>query len=77
MYTATLSLSSIQSAKRFVNIANKYNFPVNIASERYIVNGKSIMGLFSLNLSKPVRVEVEGECPPEFIEDIKSFLIEG
>lgn len=74
MYTATISLSNIDTVKKFVTITNKYDFPVNLYSERYVVNGKSIMGIFSLNLSKPVKLEVTDECSQEFINDMKPFL---
>lgn len=76
MYTATISLSNIDTVKKFVNVANKYDFSVNLHSDKYVVNGKSIMGIFSLNLSKPVRLEIPDDCSQEFINDIKPFIKE-
>ena len=75
MYTAIISWSSIDVVKKFVNLANNYDFPINLHSEKYIVNGKSIMGIFSLDLSKPIELEVEGDCPQQFIDELKPFLI--
>ena len=75
MYTATISLSSIEIVKKFVNIANNYDFPINLHSDKYIINGKSIMGIFSLDLSKPVELKVEGDCPEEFKKSIEPFLV--
>lgn len=75
MYSANISLSSIETVKKFVNIANKYDFQILLHSDKYIINGKSIMGIFSLDLSKPVRLEVESDCTEEFKKDIAPFLI--
>lgn len=75
MYTAIISLSSIDTVKKFVNLATNYDFPINLHSEKYIVNGKSIMGIFSLDLSKPIELEVEGECSQQFIDELKPFII--
>ncbi len=74
MYSTTISLSSIETVKKFVNIANKYDFQILLHSDKYIINGKSIMGIFSLDLSKPVRLEVEEECSEEFKKDIQPFI---
>ena len=75
MYTANISLSSIDIVKNFVNIANNYDFPINLHSDKYIVNGKSIMGIFSLDLSKPIKLEVEGNCPQQFIASLEPFIV--
>lgn len=76
MYSAIISLSSIETVKKFVNIANNYDFPVLLHSDKYIINGKSIMGIFSLDLSRPVRLEVEYDCPEQFKIDVKPFIRE-
>ena len=53
MKTFDLLLSSINDVKDFVNIVSKYDFDVDLTSGRYVVDAKSIMGIFSLDLSKP------------------------
>ena len=55
-----VSLSSIEDVRQFVNAATCCPCEVDVRSGRYLVNAKSIMGLFSLELSKPVEVEVLG-----------------
>ena len=55
-----VSLSSIQDVRQFVNAATCCPCEVDMLSGRYVVDAKSIMGLFSLDLSQPVRVEVHG-----------------
>ena len=76
MYTAIISLSSIDVVKKFVNLANNYDFPINLHSEKYIVNGKSIMGIFSLDLSKPIALEAHTDDASKFFAQIKQFIVE-
>lgn len=53
-------LTSINDVKNFVNAAGSQMFDIDISSGRYTVDAKSIMGLFSIDLSKPITVEVHG-----------------
>ncbi|HOQ76278.1 MAG TPA: HPr family phosphocarrier protein [Thermoclostridium sp.] len=76
MATYNILLKSINDVKDFVNIVNKYDFDVDLTSGRYIVDAKSIMGIFSLDLSKPIRMEVHGDNYDAFINEIKSFIVE-
>lgn len=70
-----LMLGSINDVKDFVNIVSKYDFDVDLTSGRYVVDAKSIMGIFSLDLSKPIKVEVRSEDCDEFIDELKKFII--
>lgn len=76
MKTFDILLSSINDIKAFVNIVNKYEFDVDLTSGRYVVDAKSIMGIFSLDLSKPIKVDVhsEGDSADKFIEEIKAYI---
>jgi len=76
MNTFNILLKSINDVKDFVNIVNKYDFDVDLTSGRYIVDAKSIMGIFSLDLSKPIKMEIHGEHPEDFINEIKHFIVE-
>ena len=75
MYIVSISLSSVESVKNFVNIVSKYKFPITLHSDNYIINGKSIMGIFSLDLSKPLTLKVEEEVPQNFINEINQFIV--
>ena len=66
MRTCEIMLSSINDVKAFVNIVNNYNFDVDLVSGRYVVDAKSIMGIFSLDLSKPIKDEVREEGSEKF-----------
>ena len=55
-----VALSSIDDVKHFVDAASRCPCEVDVLSGRYVINAKSIMGLFSIDLSAPIRVEVHG-----------------
>ena len=76
MKTFNLMLSSINDVKEFVNIVSKYDFDVDLTSGRYVVDAKSIMGIFSLNLSKPIKVEVHDDNCDKFIAELEKFIVE-
>lgn len=76
MKTFDILLSSINDIKAFVNIVNKYEFDVDLTSGRYVVDAKSIMGIFSLDLSKPIQVDIhsDGESADKFVDEIKAYI---
>ena len=75
MKTFNILLSSINDIKAFVNIVNKYEFDVDLTSGRYVVDAKSIMGIFSLDLSKPIKVDVHAdEEAQNFLDEIKAYI---
>jgi len=76
MRTFNIMLHSITDVKNFVNIVNKYDFDIDLSSGRYVVDAKSIMGIFSLDLSKPIKVEVHSDNCDKFCEDVKNFIVE-
>lgn len=75
MKSFNISLKSITDVKDFVNIVNKYDFDIDLTSGRYVVDAKSIMGIFSLDLSKPIRVDIHVDECGNFCEEIKSFIL--
>lgn len=76
MRTVNILLGTINDVKEFVNIVTKYDFDVDLVSGRYAVDAKSIMGIFSLDLSKPIKVDIHAEDAGEFIASIKKFQVE-
>ncbi len=76
MKTFNIMLKSINDVKDFVNIVNKYDFDVDLTSGRYIVDAKSIMGIFSLDLSKPIKVEAHADDVEDFIKEVRPFIVE-
>ena len=76
MHKITLRLDSIERVKAFVELVSRYPFDTDLVSGRYTVNAKSIMGIFSLDLSKPIRLEAHSEDSAKFFEEIKPFIID-
>lgn len=76
MKKVTIALNTINDVKFFVNTVSRYDFDVDLISGRYAVDAKSIMGIFSLDLSKPIAVEIHDDNCQEFLDQIKNFMIE-
>ncbi len=76
MYSTSILLSSIEAVKKFVTLTNSYDFPINLTTDKYKIDAKSIMGVFSLDLSKPVDIEVESERAEDFIAQLQQFKSE-
>ena len=76
MKTVNVMLGTINDVKEFVNVVTKYDFDVDLVSGRYAVDAKSIMGIFSLDLSKPIRVDIHYDDAGEFLAAVKKFVVE-
>lgn len=74
MKKVTITLAAINDVKNFVNIVTKYDFDVDLISGKYVVDAKSIMGIFSLDLSKPIEVQIHSDDCDTFMDEIKSFI---
>ncbi len=74
--STNILLNSINDVKSFVNTVSKYNCDVDLISGRYIVDAKSIMGIFSLDLSKEIEIRVsDGPDKEELLKEIKPFIV--
>lgn len=73
---ATIMLSTINDVKEFVSEVTLCDYDVDLISGRYAVDAKSIMGIFSLDLSKPIQLEAQTDNAEEFFERIKQFIVE-
>ena len=71
MKTVQISLNSIDKVKSFVNDITKFNNDFDLVSGRYVIDAKSIMGIFSLDLSKPIYLNIHAE---ENIDEIINIL---
>ena len=76
MKTVQISLNSIDKVKSFVNEISKFDFDFDLISGRYVIDAKSIMGIFSLDLSKPIDLKIHTEQDEDAIMNaIKPYLI--
>ena len=76
MKTVEISLNSIDKVKSFVNDITKFDSDFDLVSGRYVIDAKSIMGIFSLDLSKPINLNIHGdEDNAEIMEVIKKYEV--
>ena len=61
MKSVLISLNSIDKVKSFVNTINNFDFDFDLISGRYVIDAKSIMGIFSLDLSKPITLNIHAD----------------
>ena len=71
MKTIQISLNSIDKVKSFVNDITKFDYDFDLVSGRYVIDAKSIMGIFSLDLSKPIDLNIHAE---DNVEDVLAVL---
>lgn len=71
-----VSLNQIAGISKFADLASKCKDDVVVRSGNFAVNAKSLMGLYSLDLSSPVMVEFYGHVPHEVVEEMKKFIVD-
>lgn len=71
MTTLQVTLNSIDKVKTFVNLVSKYNSDFDLVSGRYVIDAKSIMGIFSLDLSKPIELNIHDDA---IVDEVRSAL---
>ena len=73
MKTVKISLNSIEKVKTFVNEISKFDAEFDLVSGRYVIDAKSIMGIFSLDLLSPITVVAHTDSPDSFFGKISKF----
>jgi len=74
MKQVNIKLSLAERVKTFVNLVNRYPYDMDLRAGRHVVDAKSILGIFSLDLSKPITLEIYSEECDDLINDLKPFL---
>ena len=76
MQKVVISLNSIDKVKSFVNDLAKFNVDFDLVSGRYVIDAKSIMGIFSLDLSKPIDLTIHtDEDTTEVMAALEPYII--
>ena len=70
-----IRLSSIEDVRNFVELVRQFEGDIDLASGRYIVDAKSIMGIFSLDLMKPITLTAYGEASEQLIKDLAPYIV--
>ncbi len=74
MKSINISLEKSSSVKEFVNITQSYDYEIVIRSGRYVVDAKSILGLFSLDTTKPLTVEIYSDDCADLLSKLEKFM---
>ena len=74
MFEANLFFATLEDVKKFVNLAMLKDYEMDLISGKYVVNAKSIMGIFSLDLTKPVKLEAHTDSDENLKTEIEPYL---
>ena len=75
MTTVNISLDSIDKVKSFVNAITKFDSDFDLISGRYVIDAKSIMGIFSLDLSKPIELSIHSDNVTDILNALAPYII--
>ncbi len=75
MKKVNISINTIDKVKSFVNIVSKYDADFDLKSGRYVVDAKSIMGIFSLDLSQPIELTIHAEDGDAVVTALSDYII--
>ena len=75
MKKTEIILSNIQDVRDFVNIVVLLDYEVDLAQGRYLIDAKSIMGIFSLDLLSPITIIAHTEYADDFFAKLEKFLV--
>jgi len=77
MVSKMLMLETVEKVKRFVALITPYPYEIDVCSGRFLVNGKSMQGICSMNTAKPVQVIIHADDCQDLVEKLKEFGCEG
>lgn len=75
MTTAKIRINAIDDVKNFVALVTRVDYDVDIISGRYAIDAKSIMGIFSLDLSKELELRIHSDDCGDFLDEIKDYIV--
>jgi phosphotransferase system HPr-like phosphotransfer protein len=75
MKTVKISLNSIDKVKSFVNVISQFDSDFDLISGRYVIDAKSIMGIFSLDLSQPIDLTIHAEEDTAIVEALMPYIV--
>lgn len=74
MEALTISLTQVSQVQQFVNTVNKYPFDVDMVSGRYTINAKSLLGIYSLDLNRPLQVLIYSDNCEDLKAELREFM---
>ena len=76
MVKRNIVLGNVANVQEFNRICGHMDFDVDLTQGKYLVDAKSIMGIFSLDLSKPIKMEIHSDDCDAFLKEIQRFVVE-
>jgi phosphotransferase system HPr-like phosphotransfer protein len=76
MKTVKVRLSPIEAVRDFVEAVRRYDSEIDLASGRYVVDAKSIMGIFSLDLMNPITMTIHNDNCDDIIDALKAYIVD-
>ena len=70
-----IRLSLVENVNKFVNIVGRYPFDMDLRAGRHVVDAKSILGIFSLDLSRPIALEIYSDDCDDLLKEIQPFVV--
>jgi phosphotransferase system HPr-like phosphotransfer protein len=76
MEKLTIGFAEIKDIENFVEVVAKYDFAVTLAQGKYEVDGKSLMGIFTLDITRPIEIvfDANTEESNAFIQEIQKYI---
>ncbi len=75
MTTIEIRLKTLEDVRNFVNIVTRYDIDIDLSSGRYVVDAKSIMGIFSLDLLSPITLTAHSENTEKLFGELAPYII--
>ncbi|MCR4999928.1 MAG: HPr family phosphocarrier protein [Lachnospiraceae bacterium] len=77
MKTLKVNINSIDKVKKFVNVITLFDNDFDLVAGRYVIDAKSIMGIFSLDLSQDLELVIQRDNDMDkILEALKDFIVE-
>ncbi len=74
MKSVNIRLSLVENVNKFVNIVSRYPFEMDLRAGRHVVDAKSILGIFSLDLSRPITLDIYSDQCEALLKEIDPFI---
>lgn len=75
MKSVKILLSMAESVKKFVGIVSKHPYDIDLRSGRFVIDAKSLLGIFSLDLSKPIVLEIYSDNCDDLLAELKEYIV--
>lgn len=75
MKVVTIQLHQVNQVREFADLASKCPFDIDLVSGRYTVDAKSLLGIYSLDLNRPLQVVIYGDNVDDFVKKLEQYLV--